>query len=34
MMMVKREGVMSGGVEEEKKRDDMVELRYEPKANS
>ena len=33
-MTVKEEGVVvSGGVEEEK-RDDMVEFRYEPKAES
>ena len=34
-MTVKEEGVVvSGGVEEEEKRDDMVEFRYEPKAES
>ena len=34
-MTVKEEGVVvSGGVEEEEKRDDMVEFRYEPKADS
>ena len=33
-MTVKEEGVVSGGVEEEEKCDDMVEFRYEPKAES
>ena len=34
-MTVKKEGVvMSGGVEEEETCDDMVEFRYEPKAES
>ena len=33
-MTVKEEGVVSGGMEEEDKRDDMVEFRHEPKADS
>ena len=33
-MTVKEEGVVGGGVEVEEKRDDMVEFRYEPKADS
>ena len=34
-MTVKEEGVVSGGMEEEKKkRDDIVEFRHEPKADS
>ena len=32
-MTVKEEGVVSGGVEKEKKRDDMVEFRHEPNAD-
>ena len=35
MVTVNEEGfLVSGGVEEEDKRDDMVEFRYEPKAES
>ena len=33
-MTVEEEGVVSGGMEEEKKRDDMVEFSHEPKADS
>ena len=33
-MTVKEEGVVSGGVEEEEKCDDMIEFRHGPKADS
>ena len=33
-MTVKEKGAVSGGMEEEDKHDNMVEFRYEPKADS
>ena len=33
-MTVKEEGAVSGSMEEEDKHDNMVEFRYEPKADS